>query len=150
ADVQAVDWEDLQAQLAKATGKQVITQEFRNVADEIAAVKTGKIQIVALHAADTPYLVNNAGYIPIAVLGSEAGATGNRLNIAVGPKSKIQKLEDLRGHKLTCTLPDSMTGYRAAVVLLRQEAGMLPDVDYSLGFSMKQRRSILGLVSGDF
>jgi len=149
-DAQLVDWDDLQSQLAKATGKHVVSQEYRNIADDIAATKAGNIQIVALHAADTPYLVNNVGFIPVAVLGSEVGTNGNRLNIAVSAKSKIQKLADLRGHKLTCTVPESMTGYRAAIVLLMQEVGMRPDVDYSIGFSMGQKRSVLGLIGGEF
>jgi phosphonate transport system substrate-binding protein len=149
-EAQLVDWPALQAQLAEATGKNVVTQEFWNSADDVAAVKAGKIQLVALHAADTPYLVNNAGFIPVAVLGTEAGANGNRLDIAVPANSKIEKLVDLRGHTLTCTAPDSMTGYRAAVVVLMQEAGLAPDRDYSIAYSHGQRRSVLGVVAGDF
>jgi phosphonate transport system substrate-binding protein len=149
ADTQSVDWDDFQAQLAKATGKKVVSQEYLSSADDVAAVKAGKIQIVALHAADAPYLVNNAGFIPVAVLGTEAGAHGNHLDIAVRAKSKIQTLADLRGHKLTCTLPDSITGYRAALVVLSEEAGMRPDVDYSVTFSTSQKLSVLGLSGGD-
>jgi phosphonate transport system substrate-binding protein len=149
-DAQLVDWAALQAQLAEATGKNIVGREFWNSADDVAAVKAGKVQLVALHAADTPYLVNNAGFIPVAVLGTEAGATGNRLNIAVPASSTIEKLADLRGHTLTCTAPDSMTGYRAAVVVLMQEAGLVADRDYTIAFSHGQRRSVLGLVAGEF
>lgn len=104
-DSQLVNWQALQNELAEATGLKVVTQEFWNGADDVEAVKAGKVQLVALHAADTPYLVNNAGFIPIAVLGTEAGAHGNQLDIAVPAGSKIQSLADLRGHKLTCTAP---------------------------------------------
>jgi phosphonate transport system substrate-binding protein len=148
-DTQPIDWEDMQAQLALATGKTVVRQEYLNTADDVAAIKAGKIQIVALHAADTPYVVNNAGFIPIAVLGTEAGAHGNHLDIAVGKKSTIETLDQLRGHKLTCTAPDSITGYRAAIAVLSQEAGLHPDVDYFINFSTSQKLSILGLASGD-
>ena len=150
ADEQAVNWQDFQAHLAAATGKRVVCEEYLNSADEIAAVKSGATQIVALHAADTPYIVNNAGFIPFAVLGTEAGAHGNRLDIAVRTNSKILKLADLRGHKLTCTRPDSITGYRAAIAVLAQEAGLRPDVDYFTLFSHGQKRSVMGLVGGDF
>ena len=61
-DKQLVDWEALQADLAQATGKTVLLQEYLNTADDVAAVKAGAIQIVALHAADAPYVVNNAGF----------------------------------------------------------------------------------------
>ncbi|MGD9724102.1 MAG: PhnD/SsuA/transferrin family substrate-binding protein [Pirellulales bacterium] len=149
-DVQRIDWEAFQAHLAKATGKKVEAQEYFNSSDDTAAVKAGKIHVVALHAADTPYLVNNAGFIPIAVVGTEAGASGNHLVIAVRPLSPIKSLAQLRGHKLTCTRPDSITGYRAAVAVLAREAGMRPNVDYHVHFSHGQRRSIEGLVSGQF
>ena len=43
-----------------------------------------------------------------------------------------------------------MTGYRAAIIVLLQQAGLRPDVDYSVNFSLGQKRSVLGLVSGEF
>ncbi len=150
ADVQMVDWQALAAALTEATGKSVMLQEYQNTTDDVAAIKSGKIQLVAMHAADTPYVVNNAGFTPFAVLGTESGANGNRLDIAVPAKSKIEKIGDIRGHKLTCTAPDSMTGYRAAIIILRQQADLYPDVDYSITFSHGQKRSIQGLVGGDY
>jgi hypothetical protein len=82
-DTQPVDWDGLRSCLAKATGKNVVDQEYWNEADDVAAVKAGKIQIVALHTADTPHLVNNAGFIPVANLGTDIGPDGNHLVIAV-------------------------------------------------------------------
>src|SRR5262249_32667023 len=87
-------------------------------------------------------------FIPFGVLGSDAGASGNRLDIAVPANSKIQKLEELAGHQLTCTRPDSITGYRAAVAVLMNEASMRPYVDYSINWSFGQSESIRGLVDG--
>jgi len=149
-DKQLVDWDALQTVLAEATGKKILLQPYLNSADNVAAVKAGSIQIVALHAADTPYVVNNAGFIPIAVLGTKTGANGNRLDIAVAADSKIRALADIRGHKLTCTEPNSMTGYRAAIIVLAQQAGLRLDVDYSINFSLGQKRSVHGLIDGDF
>jgi len=149
-DVQLVDWNALCDQLAQATGKDVVEQEYTNSADDVLAVKAGKYHIVALHAADAPNIVNVAGFIPVAVLGAEAHVHGNRLAIAVGAKSKIQSLADIRGHMLACTRPDSITGYRAAITVLQQEAGMRPVVDYSVYWSYSQTQSILGVASGEF
>jgi phosphonate transport system substrate-binding protein len=152
ADVeqQLIDWTALQGALSQALGKNVILQEYQNTAADVAAIKTGLIQLVAMHAADAPYVVNNAGFVPVAVLGTEAGANGNRLDIAVNAASKIQTLADIRDRKLTCTAPDSMTGYRAAIIVLSQQAGLRPDIDYSINFSLGQKRSVLGLVSGEY
>src|SRR5579863_4060219 len=150
ADTQLVDWDGLVARLGEATGKKIVAQEYLNSADDVAALKTGTIHIVALHAADAPYVVNNAGFVPVAVLGSEDGAHGNHLDIAVSAKSKVKELVDLRGHTLTCTTPDSITGYRAAIAVLAQTTGMRPDVDYNIDFSFGQRKSVLGVAAGDF
>jgi phosphonate transport system substrate-binding protein len=149
-DTQRVVWEAFQKHLAEATGKSVELEEYVNSADDIAAIASGATQIIALHAADVPYIVNNAGFIPLAVLGTEAAASGNHLTIAVGSKSKCRSLADLRGRKLTCTRPDSITGYRAAIAMIAHEAGLRPDVDYRIHFSHGQRRSVEGLVGGQF
>jgi phosphonate transport system substrate-binding protein len=149
ADAQLVDWDAFQSHLAQATGKLVVRQRYLNTADDVAAIKAGKLHVVALHAADAPYVVNQAGFIPVAVLGTDDGAHGNHLDIAVRPDSGIKTLADLRGRKLTCTAPDSITGYRAAIAVLAQQADMRPDVDYFINFSHGQRLSILGLARGD-
>lgn len=148
AETQAIDWEGLERRLEEATGKKIVAQEYRNSADDVEAVKAGKIQVVALHAADTPYLVNHAGFVPTAILGTETGVHGNHLVIAASPKSNIKQLTDVRGHSLTCTTPDSITGYRAAIAILANEAGLRPDVDYSVTWSHGQKKSILGLAAG--
>jgi phosphonate transport system substrate-binding protein len=150
ASKQAVDWDEFQALLAKSTGKKIVVQEYQNTADDVAAVKAGEIEIVALHAADAPYLVNHAGFVPVAVLGDDVAAHGNRLDLAVRSNSDVNALADVKGHTLVCTAPDSITGYRAAVAVLFQEARLRPDVDYFINFSHGQKRSIEGLKSGEF
>ena len=133
------------------TGRKVETRVYQNTPDEVAAVKDGKMHVVALHAADTPYLVNNAGFIPVAVVGTDGGAAkGNRLDLAVRAGSSIHNLADVKGHTLTCSTPVSITGHRAAVALLLQEASLRPDVDYSINFSLGQKRSVQGLADGEF
>ena len=72
------------------------------------------------------------------------------MDIAVAANSKIRALADIRGHKLTCAEPNSMTGYRAAIIVLAQQAGLRLDVDYSINFSLGQKRSVHGLIDGDF
>ncbi len=149
-DVQPVDWAKYCEALSKATGRKVTSQVFNNSVDDVAAVKDGRIHVLALHAADTPYLVNNAGFIPIAVLGNDSGANGNKLDLVVSNKSSIKQLSDLKGHTLTCTAPISITGYRAAISLLMLDANLRPNVDYLIDFSLKQKKSIKGIVDGEY
>jgi phosphonate transport system substrate-binding protein len=146
ADASEVDWKEFQSHLAEVTGKKVNLRKYTNGVDDVAAVKDGKTQVVALHAADTPYLVNNAGFIPVAVLANEGNATGHRLDMVVRADSSIQSLADFRGRTLTCTTPLSVSGYRAAVALLMQDAHLRPNVDYFITFSLGMKRSVLGLI----
>jgi phosphonate transport system substrate-binding protein len=152
ADVakQGVDWDEFRDFLAQSTGRKVVAQEYQNTADDVAAAKGGAVQIVALHAADTPYLVNHAGFIPVAVLGDDVAAHGNRLDLVVRANSGIKSLSDVKGHTLICTAPDSITGYRAAIVVLAQDAGLRPDVDYFISFSHGQKRSVEGIANGEY
>jgi phosphonate transport system substrate-binding protein len=136
------DWED---HLSQLIGKKVVDQVYTNSADQIAAAASGKVTLLALHAADTPFLVNNYGFQPIAVLGDDAGVAGNRMDLIVPADSPINKLADLRNRRLTCTAPSSITGYRAAIVTLMQDDGLRPNVDYELTWSLKQKLSIEGV-----
>jgi phosphonate transport system substrate-binding protein len=43
-----------------------------------------------------------------------------------------------------------MTGYRAAIIVLAQQAGLRLDGDYAINFSLGQKRSVLGLIGGDY
>jgi phosphonate transport system substrate-binding protein len=145
-DEERVNWQAFQEQLSQATGRKVVHQRYVNGADEVSAIKAGKIHVVALHSADVPYIVNNAGFVPLAVLGSRAGASGNHLVIAAGASSKIQSLPDVRGADVAFTTPGSITGYRAAVAVLAQDAGLRSGIDYRFHFSLGQKRSIRGIL----
>ena len=149
-EIQPVNWDGFQKHLSEITGKKVISQKYNNTVEDVAAIKEGKIHVVALHAADAPYLVNNAGFIPVAVLGTGETALGNHLDLAVAKDSDVKQLSDLRGRTLTCTQPTSITGHRAAIAVLLDEAKLRPDVDYIVNYSLGQTKSILGLAEGEY
>jgi phosphonate transport system substrate-binding protein len=149
-DVQPIAWNEFQTHLAQATGKNVEMRLYRHTGDDVAAIRGGKVHVAAVHAADAPYLVNTAGLIPVAVVGTDAGAEGNHLLLSVANNSPIRNLADLKGRVLTCTMPASITGYRAAATVLLQKAGLRPGIDYTISFSGGQKRSTLGLAAGDF
>jgi phosphonate transport system substrate-binding protein len=144
-------WSQFESRLAEVTGRKVVDSIYVHTPEQLDKIKTGQITLVALHAAETPFLVNNYGYQPVAVLGDDSGVNGNKLDIIVPANSLISKPADLRGKTLTCTLPSSITGYRAAVVLLMQNENLRPDVDYFLTWSLGQPRSIKGVaVNGEY
>jgi len=143
-------WEEWEARLAQVTGKKVVDQTYTNSVEHITAAAAGKVVLLALHAADTPFLVNNYGFQPLAVLGNQSGVNGNRLDLIVPADSPITKPADIRGHRLVCTVPSSITGYRAAVALLMGEQGLRPNVDYEVIWSLKQAASISGITKKEY
>jgi phosphonate transport system substrate-binding protein len=145
-----VNWPQLEKHIAEVTGKKVVDQEFDNSADQLAEIGSGKITLAALHAADAPFLVNNYGFQPVAVLADSSGVSGNHLDIIVPASSSIERPADLRGHTLVCTVPASITGYRAAVALLMQTESLRPNVDYFVTWSLGQKRSIEGVTQKQY
>lgn len=145
-----VSWPELEAHIAAATGRMVTDEVFDNSPAQLATIKKNAITLLALHAADVPYIVNNFGFQPIAVLGDDSGAIGNKLDIIVPANSMMTSPAMLKGHKLTCTVPSSITGYRAAIALLVQNPGLQPNTDYEITWSLKQKASIKGIASGEY
>ena len=140
-------WQEWEAGLSKITGKKVVDQTYNNSADQIAAAASGKVTLLALHAADAPFLVNNYGFEPLAVLGDQSGINGNRLDLIVPADSSIAKPADLKGHRcqLICTVPSSITGYRAGIAFLMEVHALRPNVDYEINWSLGQKHSITGV-----
>jgi phosphonate transport system substrate-binding protein len=150
ADTAIVDWVPFVDHLAKVTGKKVELLTVDNGPAAIDRIKSGQINLIALHAADVPFLVNNAGYQPVGVVANDSGATGNRMDLLVRSGSPINSPADLKGKTLTCTGPLSIVGYRAAVALLMQNQGLRPNVDYYICWSLGQTSSIKGVADGTY
>lgn len=145
-----VDWESLRKQLSERTRLPVRLQAYLHSGQELRAVAAGEIQLVAAHSAEIPALVNDAGLLPFAELSSPDGADGNRVVIATRHRTTKASLSELRGKTLVCTEPDSITGYRAAIVAIGLETGMQPTIDFQVYFSHKHERSMRGLANGKF
>ncbi len=149
-DSPEISWKAFNAHLAKATGKKVVELIYDNGPEQMSRIRAGEVSVVALHAADVPFLVNNYGYHPVAVLGAKDGAIGNRFDLLVPAASPMQHADDLRGHTLTCSAPSSIVGYRAAVALLMQNQNLRPNVDYFINWSLKQKDSVRGIAKGEY
>jgi phosphonate transport system substrate-binding protein len=150
SDDPEVNWTKLEAHLAEVTGKQVQDVIWTNSADQIQSIDRGAITIVALHAADAPFLVNNYGFEPCAVLADQGGISGHKMDIIVPAGSSIAAPADLKGRTLVCTVPSSIVGYRAALVLLAQNVALRPEVDYYITWSMGQKQSIKGIARKEY
>src|SRR5262249_32308811 len=145
-----VDWNALRSKIAAATRREVRVQSYLHTPEEIAAIAEGKIHLLAAHSAEIPSNVNTAGLVPFAELATDRATDGNRLLIASVRENSIQSLEDLKGRKLVCTSPESITGYRAAIVAIYLKTGMTPATDYKVSFSHKHEWSARGLAVGKY
>ena len=128
----------------------MVDETYTNSPTQVVEIGSGKVTLLALHAADAPFLVNNYGFQPVAVLGRGAEINGHRLDLIVPANSALASPSDLRGHRLVCTVPSSITGYRAAIAYLMRDCGLRPNVDYEIIWSTSQKRSITGIIEKKF
>ena len=140
---------DFQNFLAKKTGKRVAYYPIRSNAAEIEAMRSGRLHIAGFSSGPTCFAVNLAGYVPIAVKGYEKEFQGYRLIVIVKKDSPITTLQELKGNKVAHTTPSSNSGHLAPMVLFPKE-GVVPGNDYTMVFSGKHDRSILGVAQGEY
>lgn len=145
---ESIAWSELAKAIETATGKHVASQNLEGDKDDLKTIQEQGFHVLIVHAADTPYLVNELGYVPFAVAGDDHGPHGHRLNLIASANSQIQTPEEIKGHTLMATEPRSITGYRAGIAYLQQTYGLRPELDFAVNFSTSQRNSILGIAGG--
>lgn len=146
---QNADFKDFVDELSRVTGKKVETATFANLEEQTAALKKGALHVTAFNTGAVPRAVTTAGFVPVCTFGSDDGSFGITMKIIVPAKSKVQKVEDLKGRTIAFTTLNSNSGCKAAVVLL-QDKGMLPSRDYKWIFSADHEISIKGITSGEY
>jgi phosphonate transport system substrate-binding protein len=148
---------DLMAAISKATGKPVEYVAYGSAAEELRAIRSGKLDIAGLNTGSVPMAVCTAGFVPLCQAADAQGAAEYQMKIIVPSDSTLSSLNDLRGHDLTLTEPSSNSGYRTPLVVLR-EHGMVPPQDYQVRFSnglvesiegVKEKRMEAAAVAGD-
>ena len=140
-------WKGFCDYLSQATGKPVEYLLVTTAHDEAIAMRSGKLQVAAFNTGSVPLAVNTAGFIPVCALPSGDNGALTHTDIIVPIDSTLQKPEDLRGRELTLTAPDSNSGCKAPLVLLRSNFGMQGVEDFNLRYSFSHEASIEGIVS---
>ncbi|HEY2828269.1 MAG TPA: phosphate/phosphite/phosphonate ABC transporter substrate-binding protein [Pirellulales bacterium] len=150
ADSERSAWKDLVDALSKRTGKQVEMVAFKNSDDEIQALREGKLQVAGFNTGNVQVAVNTAGLVPFCTLGLDDGSiVSNYSQIIVPAGSPIHVLSDLKGKTITFTDRTSNSGYKAAILLLK-DRDLLPQRDYNCRFSDSHEKSIQGIANGDY
>ena len=140
-------WQPLLAQLAEKTGRQIKYVHYVTADEQLKALREGALHIVGLNTGAVPLAVQRDGFMPLCTFGREDGSYGYTMKVLVPADSPIKKLADVEGHKVTFTRPDSNSGCKALLVLLRDEYDLQPDRDYAWGFSLGHEDSIKGVAT---
>ncbi len=135
--------------IAKITGKEVRYYTTQSYAAEIEAMRSGRLTIAGISTGPTCFAVNLAGYVPFALMGTDKGEYGYKLQVIVPMDSPIKKLSDLKGHTVAHTEESSNSGNQAPRALF-PELGITPGKDYKVVYSGGHDSSILGVYNGDY
>ena len=136
ADQERANWKEFTDFLSKQIEKPVEMVAFKTTEEQIDALKKGKLHVAGFNTGAIPLAVNTAALCRC------APAAGAMANLATACRSsrrrksaiRSQHLDDLRGHTLVFTDRTSNSGFKAAVVLLKEHGMELPR-DYSWRFS---------------
>jgi phosphonate transport system substrate-binding protein len=143
-------WRELVEALAKRLDRKVNVVSYSDTGEQLRALRNGQLHITALSTGTVPTGVNAYGFVPVCTLGRTEGSYGYTMKIIVPADSDIQKIEDLRGRRMTFTRPRSNSGYKAALVLLMDEHDMQIERDYAWGFSYGHDNSIRRIAAHEF
>jgi phosphonate transport system substrate-binding protein len=145
------DFKDLTDCLAKATGKHVVCDlSLTDTEDQLHALSNGKLHITVFSTGSVPKAVNTTGFIPVGMLAGSKGQEKYRMLIIVPTASPITDLDGLRGHELVLTSPSSNSGFKAPIVLLKNEHNLVYEKDYHIRFSQNFENSITGISNGQY
>jgi phosphonate transport system substrate-binding protein len=141
---------ELMEHISKATGKPVEYFDASSTDAQLRALRDGKLQITTLNTGNVALGVCEAGFVPVAGWGDANGSSKYQMEIMVAANSPVKTVYDLRGHELTLTDPGSNSGYKAPLVLLKSDFGLLPGRDFGIRYSGGHEQSIRGLADGTY
>ena len=136
--------------LEEVTGKDVRFFSAQSYAAQIEALRSGRLHVAGLSTGSTPFGVNIAGFNPFAIMGTDAGEYGYKMQVITPADSDIESIQDLTGKTVAHTEQASNSGNQAPRALLEGEFGIVPGEDYEVTYSGGHDRSILGVANGDY
>lgn len=135
--------------LSACVGKQVVYYPVQSNADEIEAMRSGRLHFAGFSTGPTVSAVNHGGAVPFAAKGAGDAVRGYSLVAIVRADSAYQAIGDLKGKRVAHASPMSNSGNLAPRALFPPE-GLEPGIDYDPIMSGGHDRSVLGVLSGDY
>ena len=142
-------WQPFIDHLQTVTGKKVQFFAVQSNSAEVEAMRSGRLHIAGFSTGPTPYAVNLAGSVPFAIMGSDDGRFGYKLQVFTQADSDIKEMSDLKGKRVAHTSPTSNSGNLAPRALF-PGLGVTPDTDYEVTYSGSHDQSMLGVVARDY
>ena len=143
-------WDGFVKHMEKVTAKKVVFFPVQSNAAEIEAMRSGRLHIAGFNTGSNPIAVNCAGFVPFAIMGTQAGQFGYEMEIIVPADSAIKTPADLKGKKLAFTSPTSNSGYKAPSAILKADFNLEAERDFTPVFSGKHDNSVLGVANKDY
>jgi len=149
ADSESV-WKELLAALGKATGKPVKFEQIEEPRGQLTRLADDALHVTIFNTGSVPEAVNVGGFQPMAALATSDGVTTYEMEVIVPAGSPVKSLADLKGngHTLVLTSPGSHSGYKAPLVLLRDEFSLIPGRDFEFVIGGGHRQSITRVAKG--
>lgn len=142
-------WQPFMDHLSAVTGRNVRFFSVDSYTAQVEAMRAGRLHIAGISTGPTPFAVNLAGYVPVAIMGGADGQFGYTLQMYVRADSDLHELSDLRGKRVAHVTPTSNSGHQAPLALF-PTVGLYPGEDYDPVFSGSHENSALGVVAGDY
>lgn len=143
-------WLDFVEHLSEVTGKRVEYVLFESRDDQLKALRDGNLHVTGVNTGAVPMAVNICGFVPVCTPGKSSGEFGYTMQLIVPADSVLNRIEDIRGHQLVLTQPNSNSGFKAPLVILKNDFGLVPDRDYEIVNSYSHEASIAGIVSKEY
>jgi phosphonate transport system substrate-binding protein len=135
--------------LEACLGRQIVYYPIQSSADEIEAMRSGRLHFAGFSTGPTIEAVNRAGAVPFAAKGTGNEMRGYRLVAVVRAGSAFEKLSDLKDKRIAHASLFSNSGNVAPRALFPKE-GLTPVQDYTPIMTGSHDKSILGVVAGDY
>ena len=148
--VYAKTWDGFLRHMEKLTGKKVVFFPVQSNAAQIEAMRSGRLHVAGFNTGSNPIAVNCAGFVPVAIMGSQNGEFGYEMEIIVPADSTIKTPADLKGKKLAFTSPTSNSGFKAPSAILKADFNLEAERDFTPVFSGKHDNSVLGIANKDY
>ncbi len=154
-DSEAAYAEQLEPMIEKLeaeTGKEVQFQTIDSYAAVVEAMRSERIHIANFATGNTPFGVNLAGMVPLA-MGVDGGEFGYRLFAITRADHEISSVEEFKdddGYRIAHTEASSNSGHQAPSALFDEFFDITYEENYNPEFSGGHEQSGRGVAFGDF